>query len=1751
MRILSAPITTEIAKPGTVPRALYHFTMKDKDDGSVGHLRLTDHHANLTFQGVVYNAYSASHSPIKTFLKNQTDNCNVMIDNVDKGMSSYLASNYFSGMFAEIHKVFLDSAGTIIDNYPTTDDKIFQFAGLMDKPRVDQQQASVRIVNMFDRSRSHSPYQKFSISCGLRYCEDKCLYNSGNGVPRGTATSGSTTTLVDTGVGSYATDYWKGAILKILSGPGRGEFKRVSAYNNSTKTFTVEFAFSTAITSSSRYIIECDKDISSCREFSNEVNFGGFIPYDVFDFTYTRASISKRGTVRLSSVVQLINLSTPSRAIADGRAIPIVYGTVLISPLRIGEWTDPVILASEGKDYLVGDRIYGICVGEIDSIVDVTVNDKDVTVYSEYLGTSGQSFDFHGTTLNYKNTAVLTVNLNYNDQVDDDGASWSQGGWTGESEFSPNDTVNVTVKGLKVQQYDSGGSPSGSPAYSDNPAWCILDFIAERSNTPVTEWVVKYGGVLSDYIDLVSFYDAAQACATYGYALSINIDEQTPDSDILDLMFNTCRGYFTYTEGKVKLNIEEVWVHPVEDDSTPAHVFDDTSNDNIGENSFQYFENAVNDTPNKIIVEYIDQEIRKTMALIGPRSELETLYGGKTYLPKAETTIPYSDLQGELAGSEDEDDLPGTVYIGGEAITYTGITDTELTGCSARASDYPSGYPLFQGQRTFPEMSAIYNDYDDQDKVRRVIDETIDGEAISSYRHAYAIAEFKGRKSVQGNQFAEFKGLMDSLHLTVGDVVTITHGLPGWTVEQFRIIEASESADEEVGYILEVYDSSFYVENESVLGKIIVSSLPNPRGAPDHALNLAIEDMSYRQTDGTYVPSLHLTYDPPASTLIFWSHAKIQIKVVADEDSGTPLYRLADGSYSDDSAYNVYRDYGDDVSGGKGFTVGGSGLFVIGDKVYVRVIAYSMSGVAADLTTSPTVSHAVADPYAPSAPTGLRLEGAASPVDYDWDGLKFAIVWNGWSNPFSKEKSFGGKGLGDDSASILTATEEVEFWTGGTLRHTIKSITGNRYEYVYGDGADAFLDSFMVASNGTATIKVRRRVGNVYSDYAEITVEQVAPATPGSLSTQGWMRSSRFEWARSTETDFSHYEYRLKLTGNSEDSGWSSWIETPHREILRPLSDAEITTYGDDATVHIEVKAVDVYANESSSAATTQQIVSLNVAPTDIDDFAISASKMFTKIPVVEGDSWTDDDPAANYVAWNAHQLYYNGVKYEIASGSTNHKYIYWDGSSSSYSTSISNPGLGDGQFVIATNISGTHDLAWNAIANEVIGSAYIQSLAVNDAHINNCSVDKLTAGSIASKDIVLVVTPTLGDSVIRAGKTDFADSSEGFVIGIDDSDSDKAKFIIGNASSSFDYGVTTADTVTLKGNLIIQNVSAVQSNINVADGSTAGATWGADISNEPSELSDVNTTEGSKLTGISPGADVTGANTSYDTAFVNGTASSTIKTGAVRANTGLNSSGQIVQIIKGTQLPTIGMTNGLNITAEYIGYYNSGWQTYIGNTGNFFFKGDSTHSIDWNVTQANTLTIKGSFVASSGTGKRIEINPSSDNEIHFHGDRGDTTVEEVCTIGINSVAGDWTILDLGSANNTNRAIYALGKGAGNLIEAKNSGVTGTEVAIKGETTGGNSTGVYGLGNSSTATGVKGVAGKYGVHGWGSGSVGIGVLGVGVKWDFQAEGVGIISIKDLLSSDPSNAGTYGQLYVKNGALYYKGTSNTVTLLGAA
>ena len=212
----------------------------------------------------------------------------------------------------------------------------------------------------------------------------------------------------------------------------------------------------------------------------------------------------------------------------------------------------------------------------------------------------------------------------------------------------------------------------------------------------------------------------------------------------------------------------------------------------------------------------------------------------------------------------------------------------------------------------------------------------------------------------------------------------------------------------------------------------------------------------------------------------------------------------------------------------------------------------------------------------------------------------------------------------------------------------------------------------------------------------------------------------------------------------------------------------------------------------------------------------------------------------------------------------------------------------------------------------------------------------------------------------------------------------------------------------------------------------------------------------------------------------------------------------------------------GIRINAS--GNIRGGQTDYATGTGFFlgysgatykFSIGSSTDYLKWDGT---TLKIAGRL-ETSGSGKRIDINPSNDNEIHFYGDRGDSVIEELATIGVTIYGTDTVIANFGSTGS--RKIGVFGR------SQTNKGVLGISSSI---------TGVYGV-----STDGKGVRGQS--------TNDIGVWGHGSTYDFYAAGTGTnygpftgahdgLVLKELV-------GEIGDLLIDSQLVYVKNISNSI------
>jgi len=247
-----------------------------------------------------------------------------------------------------------------------------------------------------------------------------------------------------------------------------------------------------------------------------------------------------------------------------------------------------------------------------------------------------------------------------------------------------------------------------------------------------------------------------------------------------------------------------------------------------------------------------------------------------------------------------------------------------------------------------------------------------------------------------------------------------------------------------------------------------------------------------------------------------------------------------------------------------------------------------------------------------------------------------------------------------------------------------------------------------------------------------------------NLTGNPFMLGAEFTWSTDLPS-VGYYRYRIKIG----DDAWGEWRNTTTPLVVRMLTESEADAYPSGTTINIQVYAVGTDGKEylpPTQASVNTEFLSAEV--TSLDDFD-QISGAFPGIPVVVGAEWTSNDPGAGQISWNSHSLWYDGEEYEIPAGNTgvssgnNAIYVWWDNGDSEYTvtaagTHPSDDGMGSGDFIIAVNENGTAHIAWNSVANQVIGTAYIQNAAIVDAKILDLSADKIKAGTILTPGVYI-----------------------------------------------------------------------------------------------------------------------------------------------------------------------------------------------------------------------------------------------------------------------------------------------------------------------------------------------------------------------------------------------------------------------------
>ncbi|MFW6145689.1 MAG: phage tail protein, partial [bacterium] len=136
---------------------------------------------------------------------------------------------------------------------------------------------------------------------------------------------------------------------------------------------------------------------------------------------------------------------------------------------------------------------------------------------------------------------------------------------------------------------------------------------------------------------------------------------------------------------------------------------------------------------------------------------------------------------------------------------------------------------------------------------RGLNEETISLLGINRYSQASRQAQYFQKKSWYCTTFCQFRVGIDALHCEAGDVVKVSHDVPGWEEKKFRILSIQEEENDEMVLSCQEYQEAIYAEELDDFEYSLDTDLPNPYEKPPHVKNLSVSENGEIMEDGTWV----------------------------------------------------------------------------------------------------------------------------------------------------------------------------------------------------------------------------------------------------------------------------------------------------------------------------------------------------------------------------------------------------------------------------------------------------------------------------------------------------------------------------------------------------------------------------------------------------------------------------------------------------------------------------------------------------------------------------------------------------------------------------------------------------------------------------------------------------------------------------------------------------------------------------------
>jgi len=514
--------------------------------------------------------------------------------------------------------------------------------------------------------------------------------------------------------------------------------------------------------------------------------------------------------------------------------------------------------------------------------------------------------------------------------------------------------------------------------------------------------------------------------------------------------------------------------------------------------------------------------------------------------------------------------------------------------------------------------------------------------------HARRLARIYLNVSFFNRFTCAFTAGIDSIHCVPGDIVEITHPVPGWVAKKFRVIKSEEQENDEVSMQFREHNPDVYTDNaDGVLSTITENTFfpgNNSLTPPTAPSYLTVAEGGILQQDNTWLAWLDVEWEGARGDWIIGYEVEIKKGTDAWVPYETPKWPSSRIDNPDNNVdyYVRVRTVGQNVKSawtedGPTAIVGNPG--VPGNLVFVQPTA--PTPVPAD--KSSFFRELLVSWDAITGTNGDALEAEIRDEDANWGtqdahqffsglGTSFAITD---PDPAVTAYTLYGKWrnrAGNWSAAFdtITLTNAVPANVGviATIPqykkviftwppNTDKDIKGYKYR-------TAVDNSFTVtASNNNMDFTSDQGTAIIAVDAGTYTGAEMATELETKMQANATITGGVIAWVvtynggtnkftidagvgHTVALDFSDSDAAERTFGFTADQAsapgtsilsdaavygsWRSWIEDEASTQSRELTDAEILVVGETPSMYIEALAMDIFEQESAVATTANDI---------------------------------------------------------------------------------------------------------------------------------------------------------------------------------------------------------------------------------------------------------------------------------------------------------------------------------------------------------------------------------------------------------------------------------------------------------------------------------------------------------------------------------------------------------------------------------